>query len=85
MCFYPLIEVILAVVKLLRLRLPHELHVNLGVKLPTMGQLQLKYKHKHKPFKNKCDALPSAIWEKTMNRKLVTANDCNGVTSTDVS
>lgn len=39
----PLIQVVLAVVELLGLRLPHELHVDLRVKLPTLGQLQLKH------------------------------------------
>ncbi len=42
---YPLIQVILTVIKLLRLCLPHELHVDLRVKLPTLGQLQLKHTH----------------------------------------
>lgn len=45
---YPLIQVILTVIKLLGLCLPHELHVDLRVKLPTLGQLQLKYTHIHK-------------------------------------
>lgn len=44
---YPLIQVILTVIKLLRLCLPHELHVDLRVKLPTLGQLQLKHTHTH--------------------------------------
>lgn len=42
---YPLIQVILTVIKLLRLCLPHKLHVDLRVKLPTLGQLQLKHTH----------------------------------------
>lgn len=44
---YPLIQVILAVIKLLRLCVPHELHVDLRVKLPTLGQLQLKHTDEH--------------------------------------
>lgn len=43
----PLIQVVLAVVELLGLRLPHELHVDLRVELPTLGQLQLKHTHRH--------------------------------------
>lgn len=46
--FYPFIQVILTVVELLRLSLPQELHVDLRVKLPALGQLQLKHTtHKH--------------------------------------
>lgn len=41
--FYPFIQVILAVIQVLRLGLPHVLHVDLGVELPAVGQLQLKH------------------------------------------
>lgn len=40
---YSLIQVILTVIKLLRLCLPHKLHVDLRVELPTLGQIQLKH------------------------------------------
>lgn len=43
---YPLIQVILTVIELLRLSLPHELHMDLRVELPTLGQLQLKHTHR---------------------------------------
>lgn len=40
---HPLIQVVLAVVELLRLRLPRELHVDLRVELAALRQLQLKH------------------------------------------
>lgn len=43
---HPLIQVVLTVVELLRLRLPRELYVDLRVELAALGQLQLKHKHK---------------------------------------
>lgn len=42
---YPLIQVILTVVKLLRMCLPHELYVDLRVEFPTVSKLQLKHTH----------------------------------------
>lgn len=39
---YPLIQIILTVIKLLRMCLPHELHVDLRVEFPTVSKLQLK-------------------------------------------
>lgn len=42
---YPFIQVILTVIELLRLCLPHELHMDLRVELPTLGELQLKHTH----------------------------------------
>lgn len=40
---HPLIQVVLAVIELLRLGLPHELHVDLRVELAALRQLQLKH------------------------------------------
>lgn len=50
---YPLIQVILTVIKLLRLCLPHELHMDLRVKLPTLCQLQLKNTYRSTNTQNK--------------------------------
>lgn len=44
---YPLIQIIFTVIKLLRMCLPHELHVDLRVELPIVSKLQLKDTHKH--------------------------------------
>lgn len=44
---HPLIQIILAVIKLLRMCLPHELHVDLRVEFPTVSKLQLKHTHTH--------------------------------------
>lgn len=49
---HPLIQVVLAVVELLRLRLPRELHVDLRVELAALGQLQLKRTYSHKQSGN---------------------------------
>lgn len=40
---YPFVQIILTVVKLLRMCLPHELHVDLRVEFPTVSKLQLKH------------------------------------------